>query len=74
LHFASFHGNLKAVRYLIENGADFTMTNKHKINMMHVAAQGDNPLSLYYFYKLGLDINACDRKLSTPLHWAAYSG
>ena len=42
--------------------------------MLHVAAQGDSPQALYYFKQLGLDIDATDRKKSTPLHWAAFSG
>lgn len=74
LHFASFHGNLKIIKFLISQGADIHMTNRHKINMLHVAAQGDNPLSFYFFLKAGLDINSIDRRMSTPLHWAAYSG
>ncbi len=42
--------------------------------MLHVAAQGDQPASLYYFKEKGLDINSRDKKQSTPLHWAAFSG
>ena len=42
--------------------------------MLHVAAQGDQPASLYFFRKLGLDIDSRDKRQSTPLHWAAFSG
>jgi palmitoyltransferase len=42
--------------------------------MLHVAAQGDQPASLAYFVKKGLDINERDRRDSTPLHWAAFAG
>jgi palmitoyltransferase ZDHHC13/17 len=42
--------------------------------MLHVAAQGDQPVSLAYFLRRGLDINSTDKRLSTPLHWAAFSG
>ena len=38
LHYSSFNGNLKISRFLIQNGADYTITNRHRINMMHVAA------------------------------------
>ena len=62
------------IRYLISNGADVRIQNKHKINMLHVASQGDQPASLAYFRSLGLDINARDAKMSTPLHWACYAG
>lgn len=44
------------------------------INVMHVAAQGDQPYSIAYFMGLGLEINSRDKRKSTPLHWAAVSG
>jgi ankyrin repeat protein len=40
---------------------------------MHVAAQGDQPISLYYFKEKGMDIKSRDHRNSTPLHWACYS-
>lgn len=42
--------------------------------MLHVSAQGDQPVSLAYFLEKGLNINSTDLRLSTPLHWAAFSG
>ncbi len=42
--------------------------------MLHVGAQGDQPSSVVYFVSAGLDINAKDKKRSTPLHWAAFAG
>jgi palmitoyltransferase len=42
--------------------------------MLHVAAQGDQPAALCFFQRQGLDINSRDKKQSTPLHWAAFSG
>jgi ankyrin repeat protein len=42
--------------------------------MLHVAAQGDNPNSIYYFIQEGLDINKGDSRNSSPLHWASFSG
>jgi len=40
---------------------------------MHIAAQQDQPLSLYYLFKQGMDINIRDSKSSTPLHWACFT-
>lgn len=60
------------IKYLISHGSDPFAHNKSKINMMHVAAQGDQPISLAFFKNLGLDINTKDVKDSTPLHWAAH--
>jgi len=38
LHFATFHGNMKLIKYLVSKGADITAKNKQAINMLHVAA------------------------------------
>lgn len=62
------------IEYLIEQGADPYATNKCAINMLHVSAQGDKPISIAYFLALGLDINSKDSRHSTPLHWAAFAG
>lgn len=44
------------------------------INLVMLAAQGDQPSTLYYHLKNGIDVNEVDKKQSTALHWAAYSG
>ena len=49
LHYASFHGNSRLIKMLVKNGADPFAKNKSGINMMHVAAQGDEAFSLTYF-------------------------
>ena len=41
---------------------------------MHIAVQGDQPISLVYFKELELQLNCTDKKGSTPLHWASYLG
>lgn len=57
LHLASFKGNMDAVVTLVAYGADSHATNKFGLNMLHVAAQGDSPVSLYYFKQQGVDID-----------------
>lgn len=73
LHFASFRGNLNLIQLLIQNGANMNQKNNFGINVLHVAAQGDQPISLFYFKEKGMDIKSKDNRLSTPLHWACYS-
>lgn len=73
LHFASFKGNPDTCELLIDNGADIYARNNFGINMVHVAAQGDQPISLYFFKLRGLDLRSKDDRGSTPLHWACYS-
>ena len=49
LHLASFKGNIDAIEALITYGANPHAKNKLGLNMLHVAAQGDSAVSLYYF-------------------------
>ena len=42
LHYACFSGNMEAIYNLIDNQADIFAVNKSKLNMLHVAAQGDS--------------------------------
>ena len=73
LHLASFKGNMDAILVLLEYGSDPQALNAFGLNMIHVAAQGDAAISLYYFKELGVDLNLQDQRGSTPLHWACYS-
>tara|TARA_B110000285_G_scaffold232015_1_gene302105 strand:+ start:799 stop:1437 length:639 start_codon:yes stop_codon:yes gene_type:complete len=57
----------------MENGADMYAVNLYGLNVLHLAAQGDQPLSLYYFKSQHMDLYAPDKRLSTPLHWACFS-
>lgn len=74
LHFASFHGNIQLIKLLMRNKADYKKLTKEGINMLHVAAQGDQAYSLTYFRAKGLSIMSKDREWSTPLHWACVAG
>lgn len=74
LHFASFHGNIRIIKLLVKHGANVFVQNKQDINLLHVAAQGDQPISIFYFKELGLSINSFDVRKSTTLHWAAFAG
>lgn len=59
----------------ISIGGDIKATNKQGLGVMHIAAQGDQPLSLsllHYEYNVGYLM--LDDKQSTALHWAAYLG
>ena len=75
LHFAVYHGNWELIQILVEElGANIEKRNVYGANVLHIAAQGDQPAPLYYFSKIkGIDINCIDKRGSTPLHWACYS-
>ncbi|CAG9311982.1 unnamed protein product [Blepharisma stoltei] len=74
LHFASFSGHLRIIKLLIEIGSELHVKNNQGLTLMHVTAQGDQPLVLAYYRELGLNIDDIDEKGGTPLHWACYMG
>ena len=54
--------------------ADYKVVNKYGADVLHMAAQGNQPASLFYFVtEKGLDINSKDNRGSSPLHWACYT-
>ena len=83
IHYASFKGDVKIIKLLIENGADFTKKTKKKLNVIHYCAQSNKPNVLMYFYLKLREDNKLENKYelikekdgggSTPLHWAVYS-
>ena len=79
LHYASFRGNVKIIRLLIENGANIYTKTKRGLNVIHYSAQGNKPSSLMFFYLIFKEKNNYslitdnDSGGSTPLHWAAFS-
>ena len=58
----------------MRNKADHKVKTNEGINMLHVAAQGDQAYSLTYFKSLGMSITSRDKERSTPLHWACCAG
>ncbi|EAR94876.1 DHHC zinc finger protein (macronuclear) [Tetrahymena thermophila SB210] len=74
LHYASFKGDVEITRYLISQGSNALLVNKNGLNVLHIAAQGDQPISICYFDSLGVDLNLTDHKGGTALHWACYLG
>lgn len=41
LHYASFRGNVEMAKILVSLGASVNLKNRHGLNVLHVAAQGD---------------------------------
>ena len=72
LHYASFRGNIVICDLLIERGADYYMKNLYGLNVIHIAAQGDQPITLFYFKEKCMNLTCTDNRASTPLHWACF--
>lgn len=54
IHFASFKGSIDLIKLLESYGADTKVKNHQGLNVMHIAAQGDQPISLAYFFEKGI--------------------
>lgn len=49
LHYASYRGNIEMCQALLDRGADMQATNEFGQDVMHIASQGNEPISLYFF-------------------------
>ena len=75
LHYAALKGNIKILNLLLDNGASIECRTTRGKNIMHLAAEGNQPsMILYLSENKGQDINSIDELGSTSLHWACYSG
>lgn len=71
---ATVVGNIPILELLLDRGGDLTMINDNKLSALHIAVQQEWPRTVRWLLNKGLDINALDSTLSTPLHWAAFDG
>lgn len=75
LHYAAYKGNINIAKLLIENGASVNVLTNLSKNLLHMAAEGNQPsMMVYLIYNHAQDIFSGDENGSTPLHWACYSG
>lgn len=75
LHFASHKGIYDLLSILINEGAEVEAINDEGLNVLHMASQGNQPLSLVLFKEQHcMNPMSVDDSGSTPLHWAAYTG
>ena len=73
LHYASFVGNIKLIKLLIQNGADILSKTNNGFNVLHLAIMGNKITSFYYFIeKYNIKITSKDLKENTCLHLATY--
>ncbi|CAD8186278.1 unnamed protein product [Paramecium octaurelia] len=74
LHFAAYRGNLQILTLLKLKGAILKATNKQGLNIMHIGAQGDQPISIVFALANGIKLIDSDLNGGTALHWACYYG
>ena len=72
LHVAALGGHTEIVVWLLLNGANPNLTNRHYQNSpLHYAASGGHGMTVLCLLDGGADPNAADREGNTPLHWAS---
>ena len=73
LHYLSYNGNIKMIKFLIENGSEINILSNNNLNMIHMSAKGNQTNSLIYF-KEKYNFSIIDRDFpgNTPLHWACH--
>ena len=75
LHYASFRGNIKIIKILIQNFANVQALTYNGLNMLHKGAQGNSPNSIIYFNKkYNIDIASTNNDNLNAIHFAAISG
>ena len=75
LHYASFRGNIKIIKILIQNSANVQALTYNGLNMLHKGAQGNSPNSIIYFNKkYNIDIASTNNDNLNAMHFAAISG
>ena len=75
LHYAANKGNIPLLKLLIDNGANVDAVTNLGKNLMHMAAEGNQPSMLIYLItEQHQSAQSVDENGSTPLHWACYSG
>ena len=56
----------------MNSGADLKAVTQNGLNVLHIAAQYDQPISLFFFSQNKVSLRSRDGEGSTPLHWAAF--
>ena len=73
IHYASFVGNIKIIKLLIQNEADISAKTNNGLNVLHLSIMGNKISSFFYFSeKYKININSKDIKENTSLHLATF--
>lgn len=68
-------GKAKIIKLLVQKGASIVQNSKYGMNVVHFAAQNNQPWAIAYFYEVHrLDLSVKDEDGNTPLHWACHFG
>ena len=71
---ACFNGNRKIVKFLVDNGADYTIANKYDNTCLMIASYNGNLDVVEYLLSLSVDCNLHAKCGSTAMHFASENG
>ena len=75
IHYAANKGNLHIFKLLKENGANVDEVTNLGKNVLHMAAEGNQPsMIIYLIEEEHQSPTSIDENGSSPLHWACYFG
>lgn len=74
LHIAAMEGKVKILRWLVDQGVDVDIRDKHGLTALEYAAMKDNVSSARYLVDQGATMLSFDHFGLTPLHKAASFG
>ena len=64
------HGTLKAMKWLLDNGANINLQSANGLTALHWAVLSNNPEKVDFLLKQGADESICSKKGDTPLQLA----
>ena len=72
-HLASHFGNMKIIKLLLNNGADYNIKADRGLNCLHYSAMKDKITPIYYMLKkYNMDLYEIDNNGNTFFHWACF--
>ena len=72
-HLACHFGNMKIIKLLLNNGADYNLKGDTGLTCLHYSSMKDKITPIYYLIKkYNMDLYEIDNNGNTFFHWACY--
>ena len=72
-NFACYKGNMKIIKFLLNNGADYSIKGNNNLSCLHYSAITNKVAPIYYMIKkYNINQYEIDKEGNTFFHWACY--